>query len=210
MLASPDMDNLIERLQELGRVGPVVGLTLGEEGAGTSIAVAFDLADALQSLGARVLLIEAAIDDPMLASLLSTEAAPGLNEVLGGEATLRNSVHSVGGLTGLDALTIGNVTEWTAGAIAGAPFERLLEEAKVEYHSILIIAGSADDTTTVPALARLTHGLIVGTARVAGSQLGDELRRQLTAIPAPVLEFVSETVVVERTDEAAVAVGSSM
>ncbi len=207
--ASPDMDRLIERFQELGRVGSVVGLTLGEEGAGTSIAVAFDLADALQSLGARVLLIETAVDDPMLAPLLSAAPAPGLNEVLCGQATLGSAVHSVGGLAGLDALTIGDIGPSIAADITGPPFERLLEEAKVSYHSIIIIAGSADDPT-VPAMAGLSDGLILGTSRVAGSELGDGRCRQLAALPAPLLAFVSETVVVERTDEAAIAVGSSM
>ncbi len=210
LTATPDMDGLLEYLQELGKVGPIVGLTLGEEGVGTSIAVAFDLADALQSLGAKVLMIDACHDDPLLASLLSVDASPGLSEVLTGKATLRSAVRQVGGLKGLDALTVGEVTDSTVSDITGSPFERLLAEAKVDYHSILIISGAVSDTTTVPTLASLSDGLIVGTTQPPGGQAGAELCRQLAALPAPTLEFLSEMLVVERSDGAVVVGAASM
>ncbi|MGH1489114.1 MAG: hypothetical protein ACRBK7_06915 [Acidimicrobiales bacterium] len=210
LTATPDMDSLLEHLQELGKVGPIVGLTLGEEGVGTSIAVAFDLADALQSLGAKVLMIDASYDDALLASLLSVDAAPGLAEVLTGETTLRSAVRQVGGLKGLDALTVGEVTDSTVDAINGSAFERLLAEAKVDYHSILIIAGAVSDTTTVPTLAALADGLIVGTTQKPGEQAGAELCTQLAALPAPTLEFLSEMLVVERADGAMVVGAASM
>lgn len=210
LTATPDMDSLLEQLQKMGQVGPIVGLTLGEEGVGTSIAVAFDLADALQSLGAKVLMIDACHDDPLLAGLLGVDESPGLAEVLTGQATLRSAVRPVGGLRGLDGLTIGNATSSTVDAITGAPFERLLAEAKVEYHSILIIAGAVTDTVSVPTLAALSDGLIVGTTQQPGEQASAELCKQLAGLPAPTLEFLSEMLVVERSDGAVVVGAASM
>lgn len=198
LITTTSMHGVLDELRQLGAVGPVVALSVGEENAGPALAIGFDLADKLQALGARVLMIDVVLDEPMLHALLGVDITPGLAEVLGGEVPLRNAVRPLPGLDGLHALTVGAATAMTAAALTGPPFERLLRDAKAEYHSILLVAGSVYDTRLVPAMANLVDGLIVGTGLPPGEPASPELAARLAALPAPTLELLSSMLTAEQ------------
>jgi Mrp family chromosome partitioning ATPase len=208
LVATADMDDLIDRLQEMGTSGPVVGLSVGEGGGASALAVAFELSGELQSLGARVLLVDAAVNEPMLHSLLRFDPGPGLADVLSGRNPLRKAARALAGIDGLDTLTIGNIDPTTIVAISGPPFERLLAEARAAYHLVLVVSGTVYDNATVPALASLADGIILSTARHAGQEADPELNIRMDALPTPALGLISAVSAAARLEEAIVAASS--
>lgn len=202
LVASDDADALFEKLSELGAAGPVVVLSLGDRDPAAGLTAGFELADELRALGARILLIDARLDQPVLDSLFDDGAGVGLAQVMTGEVLLRNGVRSLPGLDGLDLLTVGSLDEDTAAHLTGPAFERLLAEARMDYHSIVIIGDTvASDDPASPvdrgrteALAVVADGLVVGTGNAAGTPADEQLSRALATLAAPVLQLTAATV----------------
>ena len=195
MIVSGDMEPVIRYLQGIGAKGSVTTMVAGEREADSAATITLGLAEALQSLGARVLMIDAGISNPTLHPLLQFDAAPGLVEVTRGTSTLAETVHPVGHSEGLDLLTVGAIDdldhEHPESWIRAASFERMLNEARLQYHTILVTGGSLAASVPIPELAPLTDGLIISTDRKAG-QLADPLLHDLLAdFPTPTLELLS-------------------
>jgi Mrp family chromosome partitioning ATPase len=195
MIVSGDMEPVIRYLQGIGANGSVATMVVGEREPDSAATITVGLAEALQTLGARVLMIDAGLASPTLDSLLRFNIEPGLVEVTNGTETLSRAVRRVGLSEGLDVLTVGSVDgldqDVDEPMIRAASFERLLNEARLQYHTILIVGGSLTTSTVVPELAPLTDGLIIGTDRYAG-ELADPLLHDLLAeFPTPTLELLS-------------------
>lgn len=202
LVTKSNTDDLIDQLQSLGTVGPVVALSVGDNSVSSPLAVAFELAGELQTLGAKVLLIDAAVEEPMLHSLLRVEPFPGLSDVLSGRTPLPQAARPLPGIDGLDALTIGSVDTTTATSLTTPSFERLLDEARNAYHLTLVVGGNIHDDTIVPSLADNCDGLILSTARVAGEEARPDLVQRLASLPAPTLDFISAVSASARLEEA--------
>jgi capsular polysaccharide biosynthesis protein/Mrp family chromosome partitioning ATPase len=205
LMVSSNMEDLIAALQMLGTVGPVVGLSVGETSGATALAVAFDLAGELQSLGARVLIIDAAIEDPMLHSLLKVEAGPGLADVLSDHTSFEDAVQPLAGLEGLDALTVGTTTDATPAALLSPAFAEMLQQARADYHSVLIVSGTLEDQPIVSSLADHADGLILSTGRGPGGPVSGELCRKLDELNIATLDIISTA---SRIEEAIVGASS--
>lgn len=192
MIVSGDMEPVIRYLQGIGTNGSVATMVVGEREPDSAATITIGLAEALQTLGARVLMIDAGVDSPTLDSLLRFDIRPGLVEVTNGTETLSRAVRRVGLSEGLDVLTVGSVDPSAGGPkIRAASFERLLNEARLQYHTILVAGGSLDTSPVVSELAPLTDGLIVGTDRRAGELADPVLHDLLAELPTPTLELLS-------------------
>ena len=191
LIASDDFEPLLEQLRALGAAGPIAALGLSDGDTATALSVGLDLADELQTLGARVLVIEAVVDGPLADLLFGDEPGPGLGQVLTGQVSLAAAVRTLPGLDGLDVLSAGSSPSLSEAALTGPPIEHLLAEARTEYHAVVVIGGSAHDTIVVPFLATLVDGIIVGTTLPAGTPADAALVDRLATLPAPTLELLS-------------------
>jgi hypothetical protein len=87
----------------------------------------------------------------------------------------------------------------TAAHLSGAPFQRLLSEARLSYHSIVVIgdaivpaqSGQPVDVDRARALSAAVDALIVGTTDPAGTPAGDDLVAILGSFDAPTLQLVT-------------------
>lgn len=195
IIVSGDMEPVIQYLQGMGKTGPVTTMLTGERDAESATSVTLSLGQALQSLGARVLVVDAAVTEPTLESMLDLEPAPGLIEVTNGTVTLETAVRPHGHSQGLDVLTVGSVDELSsaldAPSISASALDRLLNEARLRYHTILITGGCLTDSPAIDELAPVTDGLIIGTDRLAGDQATPLLHDLLAELPVPTLELLS-------------------
>ncbi|MEM7275912.1 MAG: hypothetical protein AAF547_22745 [Actinomycetota bacterium] len=205
LVVSDDMEPVIAYLQQLGTRGSVVTLTVGEQTGESATAVGFAVADALHTLGARVLLIDAAVAGPTVDTVLGVDRSPGLIDVLSGSRTLEEAVRPLALLDGLHALTVGTVTRQSVAVVRPANFERLLNLARMHYHSVILVGGAVDNDLVIPAVAPLTDGLIVGTHRAKGEIADPGLFDRLSAIDAPTLELLSSAVVGHTPSESVTA-----
>jgi hypothetical protein len=199
LLASDDLDALFDKLSQLGAAGPVVLLGVSDRNPAAGLTAGFELADELRALGARVLLVDTRLDHPVLDSLFDDGAEVGLAQVMTGQAILSQAARSLPGLEGLDLLTVGTVGPETVAHLTGPALERLLAEARLDYHSIVLIGDivtSADPAVPVAiersrALAVMADGLIVGTDQPVGTPADAHLVEVLASLPAPVLQLTA-------------------
>ena len=190
---SGDLREVIGGLQLLGAKGPVVALCTGETSGATALATTFDLAGELNALGAEVLIIDAAVKDPLLHSLLRVDAGPGLSDVLAGRATFDEATHALDGLIGLEALTIGSADtrDTLLANLNGPAFGELLTLARSTYDLILLASTSIDDESSLPALAANADGLILSTGLDAGETISPGLSQRFDDLSIPALGVIS-------------------
>ena len=70
-----------------------------------------------------------------------------------------------------------------------------MAQARTEYHAIIVVAGSANDSALVPALARQVDGIVVGTDKRPGTPADADLMRCVASLAAPTLELLSSPMV---------------
>jgi len=207
LAATNDIDNLFEKLSQLGSSGPVAVLSLSDRNPAAGLTAGFELADELRAVGANVLLIDVRIENPVLDTLFDDGPGSGLAQVMTGDVVLAEAVRNLPGLDGLDLLTVGITDADTADHLAGPAFQRLLAEARLTYHSIVVIgdaivASGAEDDDQEPSaemdrarsLSAAVDALIVGTADPAGTAASDELVAVLDSFDAPTLQLVTAPV----------------
>lgn len=202
LVATNDVDELFEELGRLGSAGPVAVLSLSDRNPAAGLTAGFELADELRAVGANVLLIDVRIENPVLDSLFDDGPGSGLAQVMTGEVVLGDAVRNLPGLDGLDLLTVGVTDADTADQLASPAFQRMLSEARLNYHSIVVIgdtvvAGEADGSADVErarSLAAAVDGLIIGTADPAGTAASDELVAVLDSFDTPTLQLVTAPV----------------
>ncbi|MEM7324358.1 MAG: hypothetical protein AAF531_14810 [Actinomycetota bacterium] len=200
MIVSGDMEPVLQYLQGIGASGSVATMVVGERDADSAATITLELADALHTLGARVLVVDAALQDRSLTTRLKLSARPGFVDVANGRTTLAAAAVPVGAGEGLDVLGVGQVPGDAAPAgrptaqtptIRAASFERLLNEARLVYHTILVTGGGLGSNAAIAELAPLTDGLIIGTDRPAGDLADPTLHDLLAELPMPTLELLS-------------------
>ena len=207
LVAANDVDALFEKLGRLGSAGPVSILSLSDRNPAAGLTAGFELADELRALGARVLLIDARLEAPVLDTLFEDGPGAGLAQVMTGQVVLADAVRTLPGLEGLDLLTVGTTDGDSAAHLTGAPFWRLLAEARLTYHSIVVIgdavtgSGGAEPIAVerAGALATAVDGLIVGTTDPVGTTASGELTGILASLEAPTLQLIAAPMV--PTDE---------
>jgi len=123
-----------------------------QAGSGTS-AVASNLATSLGLNGRRVLMMDANFRRPAQHVLFDAEPAPGLVDVLTGEAQLEDCLAS-GGDAHVDVLPAGHTQDAPSELFEKPAFRRLLTELESRYDVILIDAPPALVTSDARMLAK--------------------------------------------------------
>jgi capsular exopolysaccharide synthesis family protein len=181
-------------------------------GDGRTTAATF-LAAAAAKGGMSVLLLEADLRRPTLASRLDLRGSAGLAEVLRGENELRDAVRSfrLGGESdgetseSIDLLLAGSATGEAVGGVDSDRMTALIAEADADYDLVVVDSPPSSLAADCIALANMVGGVVVLT-RVGHTPLRDaeRLAEELSRVEARVLGVaVNEAGPVRRRDRAA-------
>lgn len=153
----------------------VVAITssLAAEGKSTT---ASNLAAALAETGGRVLLVDADLRRPSIATALRIEGSAGLTTVLSGQADVADVVQEWG-THGLDVLASGPVPPNPAELLGSPAMRRLVQELRRTYDYVVIDTAPILPVTDAAVLSRVVDGTIVvaHAGRVRRGQLAQAL-----------------------------------
>jgi len=151
----------------------VVTSSIPGEGKTTT---AINLATTLAEGGDRVLLIDADLRRPQVATYLGIEGAVGLTTALVKRAALADVLQPVGD-SGLHVLASGQVPPNPAELLGSEAMKRLLAEACAQYDTVVIDAPPLLPVTDAAILASITRGalLVTGSGMATIPQLQDAL-----------------------------------
>jgi len=149
-----------------------------------------NLAVSLSLDGRKVLVIDANFRRPMQHMLFTTRAAPGLVEVLRGDATFDSAVVHLSEPS-LDVLASGDGQSVSPESLEGASFQSLMETVSNKYDVVLIDAPPALLTSESLMMARQVNG-VIAVVRASRDKRGMVARmlRELEAADANVLGIV--------------------
>ncbi len=167
----------------------VIAVTSSLAGEGKST-VAVNLAVALAETSSRVLLVDADLRRPSVASRLGLEGAAGLTTVLLGEADVADVVQGWG-RTGLDVLPSGILPPNPTELLASPAMHRLLDDVRGRYDHVVVDCPPLLPVADGTVLATLVDGtlLLANATRVRRHQLAESVR-SLGRVSAPVLGVV--------------------
>jgi capsular exopolysaccharide synthesis family protein len=157
------LDRLLARTEGAGKVVLVTGAQPREG----RTCVASNLALALAQAGIRVLLVDADLRHPSLASVFETGARPGLTELLAGRAALGDVVLPAG-VAGLQLVTAGE-EDRPAELFDGARLARVLQRLRTAADVVIVDSGPVLSVADPIALALLAD-LVLMVASVRRSR----------------------------------------
>src|SRR4051794_14171798 len=164
-----------------------VSSSLAAEGKSTA---AVNLAVALAETSARVLLVDADLRRPSLATVLGLEGAAGLTTVLLDRAEPDDIVQDWG-TAGLHVLTSGPLPPNPSELLGSPRMRHLIAELRTDYDYVVLDSAPLLPVTDSAVLAGLVDGvlLLANVTRVRRHQLAESLRN-LERVDAPVLGVV--------------------
>jgi polysaccharide biosynthesis transport protein len=147
--------------------------SLAAEGKSTT---ATNLAVALAETGARVLLVDADLRRPSIATALGIEGSAGLTTVLSGRADVEDVVQEWG-THGLDVLASGVVPPNPAELLGSPAMHRLLQQLRRTYDYVVVDTAPLLPVTDAAVLSRMVDGTIVvaDAGRVRRGQVAQAL-----------------------------------
>jgi capsular exopolysaccharide synthesis family protein len=185
------------RFRDSGRDTRVLVLTGPATGEGTTTTLC-NVAIAMAEADIRVLVIDADLREPTVASVLGLPASPGLADVLAGKETLGGAVRAwqKGGVT-VDVLPSGLAPHRTSELLARPRLAEVLDEARKGYDLVLVdtpaLLRVADAATLVPLAdgvllavryGRTTTGQVVSATEEVAAVSGRLVGAVLVRVPA--------------------------
>ncbi len=122
--------------------------------------ISINLAISLAQLGHRVLLVDGDLRRPSVRKAFEIENSLGLVSFLTGQQEWRAAVHPTGS-AGLDALVCGPVPPNPAELLSSERMRALLEEAKAEYHFVVVDSPPLLNVADSRILATLVEGVVL-------------------------------------------------
>lgn len=127
-------------------------------GEGKSTA-ALSLANYLQSIRAKVVIIDANTSSPSLSTLAGTNAVPGFAELMTGSFDAAKAIHKDG--NGLSVVPIGNLASHPVDLLASESFQRLVTGLKTQYDFVLIDCAPVLTTTDAEIIAGMVDQTVL-------------------------------------------------
>ncbi|GAA1172426.1 polysaccharide biosynthesis tyrosine autokinase [Ornithinimicrobium humiphilum] len=143
-----------------GRHSFVISSTLPGEGKTTT---AINLALAMSDAGSKVLLIDADLRHPSVATNLGLEGAVGLTTVLLGEADVQDVIQRWGG-TSMHVLTSGDIPPNPSELLGSTKMRELFESLSDDYDFILVDSPPVLPVTDALVVEKLTGGVLMVVA----------------------------------------------
>lgn len=141
--------------------------------------VALNLAAVIAESSQRVLLIDADLRRPRVASYSNLDASTGVTDVLVGEADLSEAIQPLGD-SGVDVLTAGGIAPNPGELLASPQMQHILEYGKEHYDAVIIDTAPLLVVADALALTSITDGLVL-VARADRTRKSDLQRSLETA-----------------------------
>jgi len=154
----------------------VIAVTSARSGEGKST-VSLVLAKAWAEAGERVLLVEAQLRRPGLASNIGLGKNTGLSDVLAGHLQLGNAIQHTS-VDGLHALAAGTVPANPTELLRGAALHGVLEEMRTRYTRVIVDAPALRPFSDAALIGAVVDGtlLVVRHGRVSAELLKAALK----------------------------------
>ena len=170
--------------------GHVVGITSSIQSEGKS-STALNTAYALSEAGKKVLLMDADLRRPTIASKLGISKTPGLSNLLVTRQNYREIIQNATMAPNVDVLASGDIPPNPSELLGSNRMEQLMEELKQVYDYILIDLPPVTVVSDAVAISRLLDGVvIVVRGGVSDQHMLTETMRQLEMVNVRVLGFV--------------------
>lgn len=165
----------------------VVTSSIADEGKTTT---AINLASTLADAGQSVLLIDADLRRPSIATYVNLDGSVGLTDVIIGRATLSDVVQPLG-RGNLDVLLSGRVPPNPSELLGSQPMQSLLAEATASYDMVILDSPPLLPVTDAAVLSHLCGGalIVVGSETVTRPELATAIGF-LNAVDARILGLV--------------------
>lgn len=168
----------------------VIGITSSVQGEGKS-STACNTAYALAEAGESVLLLEADLRRPTIASKLGLARTPGLSNLLVTRSDYHEMVQQCPASPAMHIITSGDVPPNPSELIGSNRMEQLIERLRQEYDYIIIDMPPVTAVSDAIVASKLLDGVVmVVRAGVADQQMLAEAMRQLGMVDVRILGFV--------------------
>lgn len=168
----------------------VIGITSSVQGEGKS-STACNTAYALAEAGESVLLLEADLRRPTIASKLGLARAPGLSNLLVSRSDYHEVLQQCPLSPGMHIITSGDIPPNPSELLGSNRMAQLIERLRGEYDYIIIDMPPVTAVSDAIVASKLVDGIaVVVRSRVADQQMLAEALRQLRMVDVRILGFV--------------------
>lgn len=168
----------------------VIGITSSVQNEGKS-STACNTAYALAEAGAKVLLLEADLRRPSVASKLGLARTPGLTNLLISKVDFQEVVQHCSLAPKVDIITSGDLPPNPSELLGSGRMGRLMEQLKLQYEYIIIDLPPVTVVSDAIAVSKLLSGVVmVVRSTVSDRKLLAEALRQLNMVSIRILGFV--------------------
>lgn len=168
----------------------VIGVTSALRGEGKST-TSINLAYSLAQTGKRVLLLEADMRIPVMASILRLDETPGLSHVLAGINSLNEAVHQLPMLRNVSILPAGEIPPNPSELLSSKRMELVLEALVSVFEYIIIDLPPVNAVSDGLAISRLLSGMIMVVRQdYCDQQALAEAMQRMELLEIKVLGFV--------------------
>lgn len=170
--------------------GHVIGVTSSIQSEGKS-STALNTAYALSESGKRILLMDADLRRPTVASKLGLAKTPGLSNLLVSRQDYHEMIQNSSLAPNVDVLASGNIPPNPSELLGSNRMEQLMEQLREAYDYILIDLPPVTVVSDAVAISKALDGvIIVVRGGVSEQQMLAETMRQLEMVNVRVLGFV--------------------
>lgn len=168
----------------------VIGITSSIQAEGKSSTVC-NVAYALAESGCRVLLLEADLRKPTIASKLGLARAPGLTNMLVTRGDYEETIQHSHLAPKLDVMTSGDIPPNPSELLGSNRMAMLVEELKADYDYIVIDLPPVTAVSDAVAVSKHLDGVVmVVRSGISDRQMLAEAMRQLEMVNVRILGFV--------------------
>lgn len=168
----------------------VIGVTSAVQTEGKSSTVC-NIAYAMAEAGARVLLLDADLRRPSVASKLELNHAPGLTNLLVARGSYRKVVQHCALVPDMDVITSGDTPPNPSELLGSNRMAELIKELSQDYDYIVVDLPPVTVVSDSMSISKLLDGIVmVVRAGVSDHRLLKDALRQLEMVNARILGFV--------------------
>ncbi len=181
--------NIMFSFSEEGH-GHVIGITSAIQGEGKS-SIACNAAYALAEAGKKVLLIDADLRRPSVATKLGLAGAPGLTNMLVSRWDYRELIQHCPAAPKLDVITSGDIPPNPSELLGSGRMEQMMQTLVQDYDYVIVDLPPVTVVSDALAVSKLLDGIIlVVIGGVSDRKMLAEALRQLKLVNARILGFV--------------------
>ena len=170
--------------------GHVIGITSAIQNEGKS-STACNAAYALAEAGEKVVLLDADLRRPTVASKLGLVGSPGLTNLLVSRWDYKELIQRCPAAPKLDIITSGDIPPNPSELLGSARMEQVIEALVQDYDYIIVDLPPVTVVSDALAVSKLLHGVIlVVRGAVSDRKMLAEALRQLKLVNARILGFI--------------------